>query len=220
MIGMFSSSARNTTSRPMTDGAPCSIRNLTRGVPNSTYKWTIQAQGSSLGSLSATQMSDEVRPVANFRKVLPIGGNEDLLEAQLEGDRLEFFRSATGIYDVDELKKHILAVHRAAYEVSPSACPFHGSMTHGLNAGSPVSMSRQVQLRKVRSFYPFFLRPILSIWDAGYDFPGCPHMANYWSLASPGNIPSCSRLDAVVGVSTSLVTLSCSTERYGERSGD
>ena len=134
----------------MTDGAPCSIRNLTRGDPTSTYKWTIQAQGSSLGSLSATQMSDEVRPVANFRKVLPIGGNEDLLEAQLEGDRLEFFRSATGIYDVDELKKHILAVHRAAYEVSPSACPFHGFMTHGLNAGSPVSMSRQVQLRKVR----------------------------------------------------------------------
>lgn len=78
-----------------------------------------------MGSLSATQMSDEVRPVANFRKVLPIGGNEDLLQAQLEGDRLEFFRSATGINDVDELKKHILAVHREAYEVGPSARAYY-----------------------------------------------------------------------------------------------
>ncbi|RPD55373.1 hypothetical protein L227DRAFT_615445 [Lentinus tigrinus ALCF2SS1-6] len=65
-------------------------------------------------------MSDEAKPVATFRKVLPIAGSEDLL--QLDGDRLEFFRSATGINDVDELKKHIVAVQRAAYEARPYPC--------------------------------------------------------------------------------------------------
>ncbi len=61
-------------------------------------------------------MSDEAKPVANFRRILPVDGTEELL--QLDGDRLEFFRATTGIDDVDELKKHIVAVQRAAYEVS------------------------------------------------------------------------------------------------------
>ena len=42
-------------------------------------------------------------------------GTEELL--QLDGEPLDFFRSATGIDDVEELKKHIVAVQRAAYEV-------------------------------------------------------------------------------------------------------
>lgn len=40
---------------------------------------------------------------------------------QLDGDRLQFFRFATGIDDVDELKEHIIAVQLAAYEVSEFA---------------------------------------------------------------------------------------------------
>ncbi|KAI0697091.1 hypothetical protein C8T65DRAFT_813953 [Cerioporus squamosus] len=65
-------------------------------------------------------MSDEAKPTANFRKILPIDGTEELL--QLDGDRLEFFRATTGIHDVDALKTHIVAVQRAAYEARPYPC--------------------------------------------------------------------------------------------------
>ncbi|RDX41920.1 hypothetical protein OH76DRAFT_175124 [Lentinus brumalis] len=56
----------------------------------------------------------------NFRKILPVDGTEELL--QLDGDRLEFFRSTTGIDDIEELKKHIVAVQREAYEARPYPC--------------------------------------------------------------------------------------------------
>lgn len=54
----------------------------------------------------------------SFDKKLPVDGTEELL--QLDGDWLEFFRSATGIEDADELKMHIVAVQRAAYVVRHS----------------------------------------------------------------------------------------------------
>ena len=36
----------------------------------------------------------------------------------LQGERLEFYRKATGIEDEDQLKEHILAVQKKGYEVS------------------------------------------------------------------------------------------------------
>ncbi|RPD55365.1 hypothetical protein L227DRAFT_309593 [Lentinus tigrinus ALCF2SS1-6] len=68
----------------------------------------------------AVQMSDETKPTVNFRNILPVDGTEGLL--QLDGDRLDFFRSTTGIHDVEELKKHIVAVQRAAYKTRPYPC--------------------------------------------------------------------------------------------------
>ncbi|RPD71338.1 hypothetical protein L226DRAFT_547415 [Lentinus tigrinus ALCF2SS1-7] len=65
-------------------------------------------------------MSDETKPTVNFRNILPVDGTEGLL--QLDGDRLDFFRSTTGIHDVEELKKHIVAVQRAAYKTRPYPC--------------------------------------------------------------------------------------------------
>ena len=52
----------------------------------------------------------------SFDKILPADGTEELL--QLDGDRLDFFRTATGIEDANDLKKHIVTVQRAAYAVS------------------------------------------------------------------------------------------------------
>ena len=52
----------------------------------------------------------------SFDKILPVDGTEELL--QLDGDRLDLFRTATGVEDANDLKKHIVAVQRAAYAVS------------------------------------------------------------------------------------------------------
>ncbi|EIW62932.1 uncharacterized protein TRAVEDRAFT_112609 [Trametes versicolor FP-101664 SS1] len=46
--------------------------------------------------------------------------NEELYS--LEGKELEFMKNQTGITDEDELKKHIIAVTKAAYEVFPYPC--------------------------------------------------------------------------------------------------
>ena len=51
----------------------------------------------------------------SFDTILPVDGTEELL--QLDGDRLEFFRTATGVENANDLKKHIVAVQRAAYAV-------------------------------------------------------------------------------------------------------
>ena len=37
---------------------------------------------------------------------------------KLEGEELEFYRRETGIQDEEQLKQHILAVQKEAYEVS------------------------------------------------------------------------------------------------------
>ena len=59
---------------------------------------------------------DPKSPTSAFHcTVLPIEGSVTLL--RLDGDQLEFFRSATGIKDVEKLKQHIVAIQRAAYAV-------------------------------------------------------------------------------------------------------
>ena len=60
-------------------------------------------------------MSEETEHKATFRRIAPVDGTEELL--QLDGEPLDFFRSATGIDDVEEMKNHIVVVQRAAYEV-------------------------------------------------------------------------------------------------------
>ncbi|TFK85712.1 hypothetical protein K466DRAFT_551672 [Polyporus arcularius HHB13444] len=56
-------------------------------------------------------------PTPNFTAVLPLRGTEALLH--FDEDQLEFYKKATGIDDLDALKRHLISVQREAYAVRP-----------------------------------------------------------------------------------------------------
>ena len=59
----------------------------------------------------------EAAPTPKFKALLPLEGTEALLH--FDAEQLEFYRKATGISDVDALKRHLISVQREAYAVRP-----------------------------------------------------------------------------------------------------
>lgn len=59
----------------------------------------------------------EPAPTPKFTAILPLRGTEALLH--FDEDQLEFYKKATGIDDLDALKRHLISVQREAYAVRP-----------------------------------------------------------------------------------------------------